>query len=489
MILGSHRIATGVLAVWGVAIGCCGAVWGDTYSPGSAPTCNISCSKTTLYSNEQATCSISDWTDTDILINGEGARSNVSDSMGTVTWSASPNIVTFSSQHGNPVTITAGSPNADTVVTIQAVVQDSGSHPGAIESVTKTVQVTVKATKIADIERKDGGATWISATGAPIHVAKGTTLTFRAIPDPSTASWPPGKPVWGGAATGTGPGPVNVTFNTVGTTTVTATCINTKTATIVVGTFAGKLVPNDNFTGRSLTRVGVEEMGILDVVLGAGTNLSDLVPLTWSRTAGTTITLGTVNPDAGTANFVAGDEAGPTTFTLTDKNGNTATLTVTVVLPTGTRMTRVNPNTVWHRQGYASAGILLHYWLDPKDVSFKYVTFGEGTCPAKNAKGCYVSGPPGDHPECYFGEILGGNITTGCRVSLEDRVWTSYQYWENGGSFTWNIPTRWFDALGDPHTFGGTKNQTMTIEPNGRTTAAKDGQSGSADVSDPESGY
>ena len=75
----------------------------------------------------------------------------------------------------------------------------------------------------------------------PLYVAKGTTVDFKALKDPSDApQWPSGKPVWGGSSGGSGTGETtSVAFNTASTSsidykTVTAECGNTVTANVLV---------------------------------------------------------------------------------------------------------------------------------------------------------------------------------------------------------------------------------------------------------------
>ena len=69
-----------------------------------------------------------------------------------------------------------------------------------------------------------------------LYVAQGTTVTFTATP--SGGSWPSGKPIWGGVASGTGAS-TTVTFNLVSSSAsspsvVTATCGNTVSLSVVV---------------------------------------------------------------------------------------------------------------------------------------------------------------------------------------------------------------------------------------------------------------
>lgn len=75
---------------------------------------------------------------------------------------------------------------------------------------------------------------------AGLYVEKGTSVTFKAIPDPSDATWPEGYPVWSGAAGADGTGEtISVTFNTASTsmsdtTSVIATAgTSTKTCDVV----------------------------------------------------------------------------------------------------------------------------------------------------------------------------------------------------------------------------------------------------------------
>jgi len=82
---------------------------------------------------------------------------------------------------------------------------------------------TVHVVEVSDIEINYSGANWASVGGQTIVVLKGTEYTFKAIKAPPSESWPLGPPVWSGAASGTGE-TIVATFDTVGTTTLTAKC-------------------------------------------------------------------------------------------------------------------------------------------------------------------------------------------------------------------------------------------------------------------------
>ncbi len=65
------------------------------------------------------------------------------------------------------------------------------------------------------IEVQEGSA-WVDRTGQTIYVDVGTTVSFRAQPIPSGASWPADCPVWSGDASGTTGTQVTLIFNTTG---------------------------------------------------------------------------------------------------------------------------------------------------------------------------------------------------------------------------------------------------------------------------------
>jgi hypothetical protein len=160
-------------------------------------------------------------------------------------------------------------------------------------------------------------------------------------------------------------------------------------------------------------------------------------------------------------------------------------------------MTRVTTN-VRHDYGIPSAGIKLYYWLDPTDVSFTNLDFGEGSCPTTNAWGyfteCWPNYPGGDpqpgHGQNTFGDILDGDIGTGCRVNEPDYAFAraGTVQWA-AGSYTWSIPTQYIDDTSTRNTFGSNQNHVATIQASGYTTISKGGQSGSAALNDQTSDW
>jgi hypothetical protein len=251
------------------------------------------------------------------------------------------------------------------------------------------------------------------------------------------------------------------------------------TVNVIVYDFQGTLVPDDNFTGRSQTDYGLEEIIVLGCnITPGGLTASQVGGLRWSEGLGKGSLSNITNN--GTANYDASAYPGTANLYLTVQSGPSREYFKNyiriIVEPSGTRMTRVNPNNVWHIQWTASAGIKLYYWLDPTNVSFKYLTFGEGSCPATSAWGIFST--QGPHPQNTFGEIMGGNIVMGCRVSGEDHAWVQVIPWDAGdGGFVWSIPTQYIDDTGTRNTFGSTQNHVPQVWSNGNATQSKGGHS------------
>lgn len=112
----------------------------------------------------------------------------------------------------------------------------TGSSPGVTSG---TVAATV-APRVAKVQFQLAGGAFQDIPTTGLYVHKGTTVTFKAIPDPSTAAWPQGSPVWSGTSGAAGTGETcAVTFNTASTSmsdyaTVTASCgTSSATANVV----------------------------------------------------------------------------------------------------------------------------------------------------------------------------------------------------------------------------------------------------------------
>jgi hypothetical protein len=198
----------------------------------------------------------------------------------------------------------------DYTVKLQVWDHDSCYGLGSDKSAWCTAPVTaVEVDKIQYLD-PEFGYTDISAT---LYVHKGTTVTFKAMPNPSDASWPSGKPVWGGTAGASGPGlTVQVAFNTLSSNssdykTVWAECGTSRvTANIIVYDFDGELDPDDNFSGRSEAAYGIgETVDLRFETTPSGITATQAGGLEWTKDSG----VGTVSNagDDGTADYEADD--------------------------------------------------------------------------------------------------------------------------------------------------------------------------------------
>jgi hypothetical protein len=278
--------------------------------------------------------------------------------------------ISFSS---TPVTLTG--PRDSKTVNLNGLAVGGVKITGAC---TNAIDGTTTATVIPAVDKIQYQAhsiwfdTWVDISGT-LYVMKGTTVTFKAIPNPADATWPEGKPVWGGTSGASGTGATKaVTFNTVSTSatdfkTVTAECGNTKTVNVIVYDLTGVHIPQDNFTGRSYTKYGVAEVANLSFTVSpTGVTALQMGGLMWCKIAGVGIVDNT--GFRGTGTYTASATASNVTLRVVVLSGPSKNRCVdmafTVVAPSGTRMTRASTN-VWHIHGFASAGIALYYWLEP----------------------------------------------------------------------------------------------------------------------------
>jgi len=232
----------------------------------------------------------------------------------------------------------------------------------------------------------------------------------------------------------------------------------------------GTLTPNDNFSGRSTTRFGVGETLNLGFGSFPSRPAADFGGLEWHLASGTG-TLSAVTP-AGTATYTAPARASAERLELRVAAGATAGQVVSrhpisIIEPSALRLVAVagsfpsfggwgNPPIA---AGTWGAGFRGDEFIDPKDVSFQGVVFGEGSV-AGVVTGSFLSGWAGTvHPANTHGPGLGGNATTGTPVS-QDGVWmwggvTPGSFFGiptcGASSFLWAIPWE-FSVAGGPRT-------------------------------------
>lgn len=346
-------------------------------------------------------CSTS--TDTDKYCDANGLH--YPDDPVTHTWSGAG---TFDPTTGTSVTWTSPSSTGDKTITVTA--DDS---PLADET-EKTDSITVTVVKVDEIQYNDPNTGWTDAGTLYVHL--GTAVQFKAIPDPCDASWPSGKPVWGGTSGASGTGSTtSVTFNLLSTSTtdyktVTAECGNTVTVNVVVYDFTGVLTPNENFTGRSMNQYGVEET----VALSHTTDPNGItgLPLEWEKKNG----VGSVSGSTYDAEAIAGAVTLRLELQSGPSQGRGKDYAKTVVAPSNRFIRHRTLTGAWHKKGQHSVQFKGESFLDPKEVSFTNIQRREGASTAATGTGLFAPVNGYVHPVGNWYTPSDPNVTTGCYV-------------------------------------------------------------------------
>ena len=231
-------------------------------------------------------------------------------------------------------------------------------------------------------------------------------------------------------------------------------CAPDPSATVVVETtvspcsFTGVLEPEDDFMGRSYSRVGLAEVGSLSVRAAAGVDLATLTPLTWRVMSGSEfMTLTDSGAGDGTATFVARPTPGRAVLEVSSTRVLCrATLTVDII----------EPNRVYHEYdadsplsgiagGLVSYGVLDFVYFEPKDVSFKGLGVGEGLAPVSECTGAFIAQGTGPHPANGVYAMTVGNRLKGSRWAVRDQVYSGQVAVDgDAGRFVWVIPQQYF---------------------------------------------
>ncbi|MDR2756084.1 MAG: hypothetical protein LBC20_10280 [Planctomycetaceae bacterium] len=196
----------------------------------------------------------------------------------------------------------------------------------------------------------------------------------------------------------------------------------------------------DDFTGRSKTAMGIGEIADIQVVA--------------FDPPGATVTITSVSTSGAITNgglrITAGNTAGIGTITVWAKVGNSSTstketLNVSVLEPTGVRQIKLRDVSV--PTGTCGAGFEAASYLEPKNVSFHFITVGEGICYSTATGSIYPSRHEMAHSR-WTASVSKGNSVEGCRVEGPNAGNPPYDYIFGGepnlsigaGTFTWNIP-------------------------------------------------
>jgi hypothetical protein len=258
--------------------------------------------------------------------------------------------------------------------------------------------------------------------------------------------------------------------------------VSSSTSILPLPLVTGVLTPVDNFARRSTTRFGVGEVINLNFASLPPRPAADFGGLQWSLIAGGGTLTGVTT--AGTATYTAPAVASAVQLELRVATGATAgrvvsTHAITVVVPNAVRMTAVpgtapsfaNPGVV--PAGTWGAGFQANVFVDPRDVSFQGVVFGEGTViSVVTPAGGFQSPFAGlAHPVNTFGPAHGGNATTGTPVSPPVDNITTGQLAPTGSlfgaptcgsaDFLWAIPWE-FSVAGGARTPFATANHHAT---------------------------
>jgi hypothetical protein len=414
------------------------------------------------------------------------------------TWATWTNlydpVVTFEPSNGHSITITGVETGGTTLHGFIAMQQDYGwdglncYEYGYYEEYADA-PVEVEPPRVAKIQyQASSGFVDVSGT---LFVLKGTSVTFKAVPDPANGQWPAGKPVWSGTSGASGTGETtSVTFDTNSSSTsdfktVVATSGNAITANVVVFELTPQLTPNDNFTGRSLERFGITERLTLGfTVTPSGVTAAQAGGLQWQQIngAGSLEDAGT----DGTATYDVASTPGSAALKLKILDGPSKdsgpSKNITVVAPSDGFVLKQPLSGIKHNQNWWSCGFLGDIYVLPNDVSFFGVAFKEDDVGAAasgwlsflNGTGHCVNGT------CPQATIFNGNSNgLGARVNAEDQIFSgSYRSLERGpyatGTVTWPIPWKW-GVTGGTWQALVTANQTATSTSTGRCTIQKRG--------------
>jgi len=360
---------------------------------------------------------------------------------------------------------------------------------GGSGNATVTAQVTVQKIQY----KTPGTSDYVDISGT-LYVLKGTTVEFKAIPNPTNATFPSGQPTWSGTSGATGTGQtLSVEFSTVSPSTsnfktVVATSGNPSvTVNVIVFDLAKVVAPVDTWTGRATTTFGLKELvNLSTTITPSGVTSSQAGGLQWEIASGS----GTIPPNTnndGTGEFTAPASPGNTTLRLNVLSGpskdKNITEDVTTIKPSGTNFALSTGRR--HTQGRVSAGFKAIVYFEPKNVSFKNISFSEGECAAETLGYLYGVGTP--HAAGSENQILLCNGSTGCRGFNED---TCYMFHPETPSPTpygdgfWNWPIPWFYHSGGTPGSLFTVNQLLTTDESGNATISKGGVSVTFGVND-----
>ena len=255
------------------------------------------------------------------------------------------------------------------------------------QSATLTVKTTVKKIQY----QEPGTSNYIDAV-SPLYVLKGTTVNFRALPDPATATFPPGQPVWSGTSGASGTGQtISVTFNSISSNTsdyktlVAASSQTPVTVNIVVYELSTQVTPEDNYVpippqvARSLTDFGLKERVGFGFIASPAITAAQAGGLQWTVQTGTGTIPTPIRTD-GLAIYTAPISAESSTLRLEvlsgpSKGGNIS-YDINVVAPVNGYLVKIS--NIERTLGDFGGSFIGEFFLEPRNVSFYNLHFSEG---------------------------------------------------------------------------------------------------------------
>jgi hypothetical protein len=233
---------------------------------------------------------------------------------------------------------------------------------------------------------------------------------------------------------------------------------------------------------KTRTRVGVGEL----VDLTCSTGSAD-----WTMSPQS----GNLSADSGaTVTYTAPAGATSVTITAKDSSGATASITFTIVAPTGATWAKIGGSET-HTHGKVDIQYQANIFIQPVDVSFEHISVRELQANAVG-NGCYAAlianataaGNPVQHQHAGEGQTLMSvqgptSDSSGSKVSQPDTVGANVDNDKvcNGG-WTTTIPLVYAMGPSTPAQFT-TVDQIVTVTPPGTITVSKGGSSGSGSSS------
>jgi hypothetical protein len=421
-------------------------------------------------------------------------------------FSTNSSVVSVSGNTANLV----GAGNADIIAAwdVSPSSEDCGPLPGefigphcfcSYPSVTAGGDTAVSAAPRVSKIQYQSGSNYVDISGT-LYVLKGATVTFKAVPSPPATTWPSGRPLWGGTSGASGTGETKAaTFNAVSSSTsdfktVTATSGNTVTVNVIVFDLTGVLTPDDNFSGRSLVRFGIQELISLSFTpTPTGITASQVGGLQWELSG--VGTLRDAGPN-GTAAYEAPQTAGAATLTLKVQGGPSQgggpSQNITIVAPSGGGEFKEPGTFLRHIHDTWSVGFQGVIYVTPTDVSFRNLFFIEKEVGATGTGWLSFLNGAGHFPNLFASPLAHCNIDHGCEAQDPDQSFTG-AFGSPGnfgvGDVNWPIPWNYITAGGTRVQFT-TVSQHGTSSSTGRATIEKGGSGTfSREASDPTSNY